>query len=259
MYISKLDYKGWRGASYRLRFAPNITVLVGLNGCGKTNTLELLAMLTGHEDAMKLLRRPTDKLDYLKIEVRWKTGHRILELDSFDVDKIEEFRASLPHNASYVLQQENRMDDRLVTVRREPIACQKDMIEWLDMHDMKLNFWFKEGHAASLLVSETGGQRYILNAGMRRAPSDVPMLIEHPDQGLHPNLQRAMIDFYLESNYQQLIITTHSPELLSEVRGADDSAYWRSPGNGLSRKGTRHWNRERQDVCIAFDDKDIQW
>lgn len=265
MFISKLEYKRWRGASYRFAFSPSVNVIVGMNGTGKTNMLELLAMLTGHDDATKYLLRDGDEFDYVKVEVKWKGGSAVLEMENFDFEdlsRIAEFKAKLPRRASFVLQQESMKDDRLVTDRREPVECQKDMLQWLDVHGLGVNkqFHFVEGHSASLLVSDTGAQRYMLHLGMRRAPTETPMLVEHPDRSLHTMLKETVPEYLLESNDQQVIITTHSPELLGHIMDGDpDRNYWRSPGNGLSKRhGKKNWHG-RQDLCIALDDESVRW
>ena len=254
MHIVSLDYKGWRGASFRLSFAPRVTAIVGMNGCGKTNAMELLALLTGHDKTQTLIR-PREELEYARVEVR--TGNRkfVLELDGLDIDKIEAFKKSLPHRTSFVLQQDSIHDDRFVTQRRRPVECQKDMLEWLTAHGLGLNFYFSEGKGASLLVSETGAQRNLLTVGMRRAPTHVPMIAEHPERSLHVMLKRTLPDFYLESTKQQLILTTHDPEILSGIRGFDDDMYWKSKSLGMPpRKGNNiHcW-------CIDMHSEEVKW
>lgn len=216
MFVASLAFKNWRGTSFRMGFAPTVTVMVGLNGCGKTNTLELIAILAGHDDAKHLIR-PTDNPSYVKIEVRWKTGSSTLELtDGLDPQKIAEFKAGLPTRVSFVLQTD-LPDDYLVTERREPVECQKDLLRWLENYDMPVNMHFNMGHSASCLVSETGAQRTLLTTGMRRAPEHTPMLVEHPERSLHVILRRSIHEFYLEGPKQQLILTTHCPEVCAIV------------------------------------------
>jgi hypothetical protein len=244
MYIESFSYRGWRGAGFKFKFTKGVNVLVGMNGCGKTNSAELLAILVGHKDAHKLLRED-DQLKYAKIVVGEDVGpsatqRYVLELkDGIDLEKINAFKDCLPTLTSFVLQQDDLRDDRFVTARREPVECQKDMLEWLRAHDLDLRLYVKDGEYATLLVSETGAQRYLMTVGMRRAPSATPMIVEHPERSLHIMLRRRIADYYRESNDQQVILTTHDPEVLSMV----DSARW----------GTYH------DCAIDMSDKKIRW
>jgi len=247
MYIDSLDYEGWRGASFRLKFSRGVNALVGMNGCGKTNTLELIAILAGHRQASQLLREG-DELKYARIVLFHNSGslhddmHVLTLGNGLDHEKIAEFKDRLPVRPSFILQQDSLRDDRFVTERREPVECQESMLRWLKDHDLGVNFHMKNGEYASLLVSETGAQRYLLTVGMRRAPTATPMLIEHPERSLHIMLKRRLPSFYRETKRQQLIMTTHDPEVLSGV----DSGGWSS-------------HREYENKAIDMHDKAVKW
>jgi predicted ATP-dependent endonuclease of OLD family len=251
MNILSLDFTGFRGFSFKLKFTVGSNVLIGMNGCGKTTILELLAILTGHDDATNLIRTG-EKLDYAKVIVQTKTGPKTLIIHGWELDKIAEFKRSLPSRTSFVLQQESLRDDSLVTERREAIAGQKNMFEWLEAFDLGLrrSFAFRAGQAASLLVSETGAQRYLLTVGMRRAPPHVPMLIEHPERSLHINIRRTVLEYYRDHEDQQLIVSTHCPEVLSSIERLPNGKY------GSFGKSSSSYH---EDSLIELSDKEHVW
>lgn len=221
MHIQSLDFKGFRGSSFRLKFSIGTSCIYGMNGSGKSTIIDVLAAMTGHTDAKMLIHH--EPIEYAKVVVNTGLGPKTLEINGWDWEAIDKFKDSLPVKASYVLQQENLHDDRLVTKRREPIECQTDMLKWLDEHDLGFSRIAFNKAGASMLVSSTGAQVYLLNVGMRRAPSDTPMLVEHPERHLHIVLKRRVVRFLKESALQQAIITSHSPEVLGAIDGKRSS------------------------------------
>jgi predicted ATP-dependent endonuclease of OLD family len=219
MYIKSLKIKGLRGFNYKLNFRRGLNVLVGMNGCGKTTMLELIAGLTGSDLATEYLA--DQQFEYANIVVGGRTRDHVLELQGFNRARINAFKASLPSRTSFVLTHD-LYDDRCVTERRDIDECHKDMLEFLKKAEMGLDrqFAFTEGREVSLLVSETGAQRYLLTVGMRRAPSPVPMLVEHPERHLHLMLRRRIHKFYQIDDRQQVIVTTHDPETFSGIEEA---------------------------------------
>ena len=243
MYVARLEYKRWRGQSLRFDFIPEINMMVGLNGSGKTSTLDLIAIMSGHDDAARLLIHPKESIEYARIVLRDDGGKKYeLELEGgFDLEKIADFKAKLPTQCSFVLQHDLR-DDRLTTERREPVECQKEMLELLENYDLGLNFVMERGRYASCLVSETGAQNYLLHVGMRRAPATTPMLVDMPERSLHVMLRRSIItDYYCDrTGRNQLIGATHCPEIIS--RGTESHRYG-----------------ERDFRVISMDEKSLKW
>lgn len=210
MHIVSLDFKNFRGLSSNIKFSKYANILTSPNGGGKTTTLELLAVLSGHKDAKKLIH-PRETIDYAEIVIDSNGYKHTLKLeDGFDFDKIDAFKDTLPTLTSFVLQ-ESLHDNSLVTEQREPVECQKDLLAWMDMHDMKVNAYVREGYGVDMLVSETGAQRYLLTVGIRRAPTATPMLIESPERHLHLLLRRSIVSFYEYGTPHQTIVTTHCP------------------------------------------------
>jgi predicted ATP-dependent endonuclease of OLD family len=249
MNVELLEYKGWRGHSYRLKFGPEVNMMVGLNGCGKTNTLELISILAGHDDAFDYLVRGGECLEHAAIRLRHedKTFEFVIE-GELDRTKITEFKSSLPTKCSFVLQT-NLRDDELVTERRDPVECQGELIEFLNVYDMPMNIAVTRERGASCLVSETGAQHYLLHVGMRRAPHWVPMLVDTPERHLHPIIRRSIMrDFYCDiTGRNQVIGATHCPEIIAQYFGRDDMAPRRRP------QPDEHFH------VISMDEDQWQW
>ena len=246
MWIKSLKYKGLRGFSYRMEFQRGPNVLIGLNGCGKTTTLEMIATLTGN-DAATYIMAPVGRfpdLEYVEIVVKDGSREFRLEMKGFDLNAIAEFKAMLPKRTSFVLTTD-LMDDRYVTDRQDPVECQRDLLAYLDRAGMGLakQRVFQDGKYASLLVSDSGAQYYLIQVGMRRCMADTPALIEHPDRHLHFMLKQTIHEFYQEDHNHQLLISTHDP---STLNGA--SCY----------SEDKNGNREYQGV-IDFGADDIKW
>lgn len=239
MYVERLEFKGYRGFNFRLKFIPRINMIVGLNGSGKTTILELIAALSGHDDACDHLIDPSHTPDYARIVLRHEKKKYELELtDGFDLDKIAAFKATLPKRTSFVLQT-NLLDADLVTEVRDPVECQKDLIESLDHYGMDIAMVFDRGRGATCLVSETGAQRYLLTVGMRRAPAATPMLIDYPERSLHVMIRRTiMTDFYSEGD-GQIIGATHCPEIISMA--------------------DRQFGERDGFIAMGLDEKQYQW
>lgn len=256
MHIVSLDFKGFRGFAYRLKFARGITALVGMNGTGKTTVLDLISVFTGHEDA-ELFLHGLQQLEYAKIVVDTGDGVKTLELtDGYDADAVAAFRAALPHRASYVLHSNSLREDRLVTERREAAECHKDMLEWLERFQLAPNhLHFVPGRYATLLVSDTGAQRYLLTVAMRRAPSAVPMLLDLPERHLHFMIRRAVLEFYQQDHDHQIICATHCPELMASVEYDRQRGY---PGDYDTDREVGY-KRGSHSYAVAMDQESIQW
>ena len=259
MIIESLAFSQFRGFGFDLKFEDNLTCLIGPNGCGKSTVLHLLAALTGHKDAVELVQDER----FGEVTVTVKLGHerhfsmmdqsgvvhrktepaRRLTLrltDSFDPVKITAFKFEIGEECTSFVVDHFLGNDRYVTARRDPGEMQRDLLEWLSYHglDVRKQLHVTEGRGATLLVSDTGAQRNLLHIGMRLAPQAVPMLVEHPERSLHPNLARRICDFYTKSN-QQVIYTTHSPEVLAGFTEGEDTynLMFNNPGQGLKLKG----------------------
>ncbi len=216
MIIKSVEFTGFRGFNYKIRFWRGLNVLIGLNGCGKTTVLDAIAGLTGADIATTALLR--EDFTYMRIVVVDEGRRKELEvLGEWDFDTkhscISTFKEDLAHRSSFVLTHDLR-EDRMVTERREPIACQRDMLDFLKSIDLGVQLHYTVGRELTFHVPETGGQRYLLTVGMRRSPEKVPSLVENPERHLHIHLGRMIAGYYQDSPRHQVIMTSHGPEVV---------------------------------------------
>lgn len=236
MHIKSLKFRGYRGFGFDLKFMQGMNVLIGTNGCGKTTVLEIIAGLTGNDLATNYVANKPVEMAEVVVEHK-KQRYRLSLEDRFDTQAIQTFKAQLPHRTSFVLTHDIP-EHRLVTEQREPIECQKDMLAFLDRIDLGFSnrkMHFKDGHGATMMVGPTGGQRYLLDVGMRRAPTHIPCLVENPDRHLHVGIKRMICRYYQASKNHQVIYTTHDPCMFSGVEHAirDDRDIWREDPTNL--------------------------
>ena len=51
MIVTRVVIDGWKSFTFDIDFHPGMNILIGMNGCGKTTILDLIAGLTGTDRA----------------------------------------------------------------------------------------------------------------------------------------------------------------------------------------------------------------
>lgn len=229
MWIKSLRVSKFRSHSFDLKFGPIQNLLVGINGCGKSTVLHLISILTGPYITEKLADYD-ERFDEISITVQCRYDDALLNKDytlklndTFDWDKINEFKSRLPARTSYVLH-EDLWEDRFVSLMKNPADAFRDLQDRL-MHISQNRFVARDigpSHGHSLLLSETGAARNLLTTGMRIPPAGIPMLIESPERSLHITSRERIDDFYNDNDENQIIYTTHCPSVYNGLssRGA---------------------------------------
>lgn len=66
MNIDRIVIDGWKGFTFDIDFNHGMNILIGMNGCGKTTILDLIAGLTGTDRATELLE---GKFRFIRLDV----------------------------------------------------------------------------------------------------------------------------------------------------------------------------------------------
>ena len=211
--------KGWRGFNFDIDFNDGMNILIGMNGCGKTTILDLISGLTGPACAADLL---TGTFEFIRLDVSWEAStfvgrHETIMMEgSFDFREISFFKRKLPVRSSYVLRHD-LYDNRYLGAVHDRESNIRDTLESLRAYDMDLRRQLQVSpNRASYMISETGGQRFLLTVGMRLSPPGVPMLVDMPERSLHVMIRRTIHGFYANHD-QQVIYATHCPEMVASV------------------------------------------
>lgn len=224
MYVSHLKMVKFRGLTIDLKFDPRCNLLVGINGCGKTTILNLIAILTGNESTELLTQDEAFGMVSISVECVYtdRYGKIINEekktltlTDHFDWDKINSFKQTLPVRTSYVLS-EDLWEDRFVSHRQNAAKMFQQIQERLAyiQQERHRTYSFDSNHH-TFLMSPTGAARYLLMVGLRLPPSGVPMLVDNPERHLHINSRYHLNDFYNCDDTNQMFYTTHCPTVYS--------------------------------------------
>lgn len=255
MNIDRIVIDGWRGFTFDIDFNHGMNVLIGMNGCGKTTILDLIAGLTGTDRATELL---DGTFRFIRLDVSWDAGEKVTEtsrkrsvsvvtrhetimlhgsFDSFEsVYEIARFKKLLPLRTSYVLRHDLG-DNRYLGEIADRAKNIKHTLNMLHLWDLglKRQLHVRPGYAHYML-SESGAQRQLLTIGMRLPEPGTPMLVDMPERSLHVILRRRIHDFYTrgqgrwndETGYEgeQVIYATHCPELVAAVASRLDLVNW---------------------------------
>ena len=239
MNIDRIVIDGWKGFTFDIDFNDGMNILIGMNGCGKTTILDLIAGLTGTDRATELLE---GKFRFIRLDVSWEANPSVIRKESitlegeFNAFEINLFKRKLPVRTSYVLRHDLG-DNRYLGEPADRAKNIKHTIDMLHQWDLglKRQLTVRPGYAHYML-SDSGAQRQLLTIGMRLAEPGTPMLVDMPERSLHVILRRRIHDFYtrgtkrwksdLGPEGEQVIYATHCPELVSSVSDRIDLMNW---------------------------------
>ena len=246
MIVTRVVIDGWKSFTFDIDFHPGMNILIGMNGCGKTTILDLIAGLTGTDRATELLE---GKFRFIRLDVSWPINETVTETprkktktvthrhetimlrDDFKSEEsqheIARFKKLLPVRTSYVLRHD-LYDDRYLGQAADRETNIKETIRYLDGWDLGIKKQLRvHPNYAHYMLSDTGAQRYLLTVGMRITEEDTPMLVDMPERSLHPVLLRRIHEYYGRyRDTQQVIYATHSPEIVASVADRFDTYNW---------------------------------
>lgn len=234
MIIERIVIDGWKAFTFDLDFHPGMNILIGMNGCGKTTILDLIAGLTGTDRATELLN---GIFRFIRLDVSWDANTAVRRRETIMLRgdfksaesqyEIARFKKLLPVRTSYVLRHD-LYDDRYLGQAADRETNIKETIRYLESWDLGIKKQLRvHPNYAHYMLSDTGAQRYLLTVGMRIADEETPMLVDMPERSLHPIVLRRIHEYYGRyRNTQQVIYATHSPEIVASVADRFDTYNW---------------------------------
>ena len=223
MKIKSLILKNYLGFGFKLNFVRNksdngSSLLIGLNGAGKSTILNVIAGLSGNDFATHLISGR--KVEYAKIVLIHDQQEYAYEtMNNFDFDSIIEFKKTLPTRTSYILP-DDYDEDRFVSETRDGQELFNEMRKFLTSFGVPIEegFHVNDGRGAGIFMGQTSAQRYLFSMSFRKAPEHVPILLDYIERNVHVQARKYFDDFYAVSDKQQIIATSHCPFVLSSMQ-----------------------------------------
>ncbi len=226
-----------------------VTVICGINGSGKTTLLEFI-----NEVFKKQNITIANSKSKIEIEQRGLlatnslTGKNTYFLTSdFLKSQKKNFRVNISDKLIYYKAgEENKSANKLITNYIDELIYEKDIRSSLAYSELRnylkkiltnLNLevefgsldknkeiYFKNEQSDKIKLKDlSGGEKEILTKIFPLYISNIKdsvILIDEPESSLHPNWQNEIVYLYkkvAEQNNNQIIITTHSPHIVSAV------------------------------------------
>jgi len=228
-----------------------ITVICGINGSGKTTLLEFI-----NEVFKKQNITLTNKESYVKIDEcdLFSNNNPFLEADKYVLtsdflkknkdkfkiklsDKLIYYRASTDNEAAskqitdfideLIYERDIRSSEAYNELRNSLNDTLKNLnleVEFSSL-DKNKEIYFRNAQSERIKLKElSGGEKEVITKIFPLYISNIKdsvILIDEPESSLHPNWQNEIVNLYLEvakRNNNQIIITTHSPHIVSAVK-----------------------------------------
>jgi ATPase subunit of ABC transporter with duplicated ATPase domains len=211
MKIDKVTVRGC--GPFRDSFTTNFVkdnCVIGNCGGGKTMLLRLIAGVAGSDAATEILQ----DVEVGFFRIRLSQRKKVFQFETegfFDLDKVAEFKATLPHRVSFPLADwdgtaypSEFCDPKLGRARFERfIAAHNDSKPFI--------IYSPTTRRASLEMGD--GYTHALWLLLCQPPRGVPVLLDNPARHLDIWAKRMMLD-YLTGGEHQVIFTTHDPEMV---------------------------------------------
>jgi predicted ATPase len=179
--------------------------------------------------------------------------------------ELDRHGSNLPAIVAHLRRNDKRAWSRTLAAMRRIVPGLED-IKTDFTPDRRLALQFVESGVArpwsSEDISDGTIQSLALYAALfdRRAPL---ILIEEPENSVHPWIIRSFIDSCREAHGKQILITTHSPALINYLRPEEVSLVWRRAGRTylepLTRLDPQAENLWEQGKSTVFELLDSGW
>ncbi len=242
--------------NFKIDFTYPLTVVCGINGSGKTSLLEFIYQFFSKD---KLINH--DKRNYIDIENLNEENIQTMRIDKkwlktdselFKIihDKVIYFRAGEEYHPARelivnfideLIYEKDTKSSIAYSILRDKI---KSLSEGLNldisfkMLDKKKDIFFSNTLSDKIRIEDlSGGEKELITKLLPLYLSGIKnsvILIDEPESSLHPNWQSNITDLYRQAaiqNNNQLIITTHSPFVVSAVE--DDNLRILQKNNGI--------------------------
>jgi predicted ATP-dependent endonuclease of OLD family len=196
----------------RINFHDELQYLIGINGSGKTTLLRLLAGIAGTDQATTLVaNHPIGEIELsVEDEGSIKTFY---VTDKLTPKAIYKFKDSLSRRVSWPI---TTSGNAFVS------ECDPNATDKARLARIFEGIWGENLKDNLLFTSTSDHTHLMVGKGFARAmslitldsPDGVPMLLDLPESHLDMTAKRCLMDL-LAREERQLIIATHSPEVLA--------------------------------------------
>lgn len=187
-------------------FKGRANAVIGVNGCGKTHLLRVLAGVCGTDEATMLLRDLRVDECHIVVEDRGQK-HEFKCSDGFDLEAVGEFKALLSERVNFPLTEWNRTFPSRVV---DPFSARDNFIRLVGEEKLKETF---RVHSTGVHNMAGDGFKRLLHIFFGDGATGVPTLLEYPDHHLDIMNKRRMLVALLR-NDRQIIFSTHAPEMI---------------------------------------------